>query len=374
MDFDVAVLGLGAMGSAACAHLAARGARVVGLDRYALGHDLGASAGRTRIIRRAYFEHPSYVPLLDRSYDLWRDLEARTQSELLDLFGVLVVGTPESPILRGVDRSARHYGIPIERFDTETLRSRYPMFRLRDDEVGILERDAGVVFPERGIAAHLAVAREGGASIRDRSHVVAIANGAASVSLILDSGEQVRCDRLAICAGPWSGALLAELALPLRVERNVQFWFRPEPGTCTPHDTPAFLLDRAGRPAPVYGIPDLGDGVKFAFHGSGATTDPERLIRTVGEDEIANARDTLEQWIPAAAGPSIGAKACMYTMTPDSHFAIGVHPHDPRIAIACGFSGHGYKFAPVIGEIVADLAMDRKPPYDLDFLSLNRLR
>jgi sarcosine oxidase len=372
MDFDVAVLGLGAMGSATCAHLAARGVRVVGLERFTAGHDLGSSAGRSRIIRRAYFEHPSYVPLLDRSYDLWRDLEAQARIELLDLFGVLVVGAADSEIVRGVDRSARHYGIAVERFDTDMLRERYPALRIRDGETGILERDAGIVFPERGIAAHLAVACENGATVRDQARVVAIANGEAKVTLVLDTGEQIRCERLVVCAGPWTNALLAELALPLRVERNVQFWFQAERGTCTPRDLPAFLLDRDGWTVPVYGMPDLGDGVKFAFHGGGTATEPDRLQRTVDDLEIANARDVLEQWIPQAAGASLGTKACMYTLTPDGNFAIGVHPYDSRIAIACGFSGHGYKFAPVIGEIAADLAMDRKPVFDLGFLALDR--
>lgn len=373
MNVDVAVLGLGAMGSAACSHLAARGLRVSGFERFDLGHELGSSAGRTRIIRKAYYEHPAYVPLLERSYDLWRDLERRSHVRLLDLFGVLNVGNERSEVIQGVRASAKRYGLSVEHFDTASLRERFPMLRVLEGEAGILEREAGVVFPERGIAAHLASAREHGATLRDRVHVEAIERAADAVTIRLTNGERIRCARLIVCAGPWSRGLLSDLALPLRVERNVQFWFEPEPGACTKRDLPAFLLDREGWDVPVYGMPDIGMGVKFAGHGSGDAADADRLLRSVSDGEIEHARSVLAQWIPSAAGPLVATKACMYTVTPDRHFAIGYHPRDSRIVIACGFSGHGYKFAPVIGEIVADLAMDRHPPFELGFLSLERL-
>ena len=373
MNVDVAVLGLGAMGSAACSHLAARGLRVMGFERFDLGHELGSSAGRTRIIRKAYYEHPAYVPMLERSYELWRDLERRSHVRLLDLFGVLCVGNEDSAVVRGVRASAKHYGLPVEELSTADLRARYPMLRILDGEAGTLERDAGIVYPERGVAAHVASAREHGAVLCDRAEVKAIERAADAVTVRFANGERVRCARLIVCAGPWSRALLSDLALPLRVERNMQFWFEPEPGRCTPHDLPAFLLDRQGWDVPVYGVPDIGMGVKFASHGSSDAADADRLQRSASDDEIARARHLLAQWIPRAAGPLVASKACMYTVTPDHHFAIGYHPRDSRIVIACGFSGHGYKFAPVIGEIVADLAMDRHPSFDLDFLSLERL-
>jgi sarcosine oxidase len=372
VDVDVAVIGLGAMGSAACAQLAARGVNVAGFEQFDFGHELGASAGRTRIIRKAYFEGPFYVPLLERSYGLWRELEGRTGLQLLDLIGVLAVGDERSGIVRGTLSSAKQHGLDIERLDTAQLRRRYPMLHVLDGEVGVLEREAGVVFPERGIAAHLAWARESGALLRDHTEVIAIEHSGDAITLALAGGKSVCCARLIVCAGPWAQRLQRDLDLPLQVERNVQFWFAPERGNCTPRDLPAFLLDRAGWSAPVYGVPDLGTGVKFAEHGSGVATDADALRRDVGEDEVAHARQLLEQWIPCAAGPLVMAKACMYTLTPDRHFAIGLHSHDARIVVACGFSGHGYKFAPVVGEIVADLAMDRRSPFDLSALSPDR--
>jgi sarcosine oxidase len=371
MDFDVAVLGLGAMGSAACSHLASRGVRTGGFERFTLGHDLGSSAGRTRIIRKAYFEHPSYVPLLERAYELWRGLEHRSHVQLLDLFGVLMAGTETSATIRGVERSAQKYGIPVERFDARGLRERYPLLHVHDDECGILEPEAGIVYPERGICAHLDYARESGAFLCGNTQIVAVERGR-ELTLVCADGTRTTCERAVICAGPWSSELLADLNFPLTVERNVQFWFEPEEGSCTPRTLPAYFLEREGWAAPVYGMPDLGDGVKFAFHGSGEVTSADRLERNISTGETERARAALAQWIPAAAGRAVSAKACMYTMTPDGHFAIGRHPSDPRIVIACGFSGHGYKFAPVIGEIVADLAMDREPPYDLGFLALDR--
>lgn len=247
------------------------------------------------------------------------------------------------------------------------------MLRVLDDEAGILEREAGVVFPERGISAHLACARDDGAALHDYAHVTSIERASGALTLHFASGERVRCARLIVCAGPWSRALFPELALPLRVERNLQFWFEPDPGTCTRRELPAFLLDREGWDVPVYGVPDIGMGVKFGSHGSGDATDADRLPRDVSDGEVARARRLLAQWMPCAAGPLVASKACMYTLTPDHHFAIGYHPRDSRIVIACGFSGHGYKFAPVIGEIAADLALDRRPAFDLGFLALERL-
>lgn len=373
MDYDVAILGLGGMGSAVAAHAAARGLRVAGFERFALAHDLGASAGRTRIIRKAYFEDAAYVPLLDRAYTLWRELEETAQTALLDLFGVLMIGQPGSATIRGMAKAATLYAIPVEQLDTEQLRARFPQVAFDAGETGIYEPDAGVVFPERAIAAHLTVARNHGAHLYDRARVLSYEATRDSVRLIFQGGETVEAARLAVCAGPWTSELLAPLALPLRVQRNVQYWFGTQSGIAAPPSLPAFFLERNALPAPLYGIPDLGDGLKVAFHGYGETTQPDRLDREVHTGETDLMRTTLAALMPGFVHDLRATKACMYTMTPDANFGIGRDPRNDRVVIACGFSGHGFKFVPVVGEIVTGMLLDEVPKFDIGFLRIDRL-
>ena len=372
MRYDAAVLGLGGMGSAVLAHLARRGMHAAGFERFALVHDLGSSSGRTRIIRKAYFEDAAYVPLLERAYELWRELEERSQTALLDLFGVLIAGRPEAAAVAGTAHAAKLHGIAVEHLDSKALRARFPVLAFRDDEVGVFEPEAGVVFPERAIAAHLSVARSEGAHLYDRARVSGFEPIADGVRIDFQDGDAVEASRLAICAGPWSADLLAHVRLPLHVQRNVQYWFEPATQSWSPNALPAFLLERDGLPVPLYAIPDLGDGFKIAFHGLGEITTADRLDRSVHANEVAQMQDALAGLLPGSEAKLIASKVCMYTMTPDANFAIGRDPANERIVIACGFSGHGFKFAPVIGEIVAQMLAGEEPPYDLGFLRLER--
>ncbi len=373
MEYDVAVLGLGGMGSAVAAHAARRGLRVVGFDQFALVHDRGSSAGRTRIIRKAYFEDAAYVPLLERAYTLWRELEDRSQTALLDLFGVLMVGRPDSATVSGVARAAASYDIAVEHLDAAQLRARFPRIAAEPSEVGILEPDAGVVFPERAIAAHLNAARDAGAALYDNVPIRGYERAGDRIRIRLDGDEQVDASRVAICAGAWTGDLLADLHLPLRVQRNVQYWFAPSL-PCPPTELPAFFVERASLAARLYGIPDLGDGLKVAFHAYGATTQPDQLDREIHTEEIETMRETLATLMPGNAMTLRASKACMYTLTPDSNFAIGRDPRNANVIVACGFSGHGFKFVPVIGEIVTQLLLGEAPQLDIGFLSLDRLK
>jgi sarcosine oxidase len=372
--YDVAVVGLGAMGSAAAAHAARRGAATIGLERFALGHDLGASGGRSRIIRKAYFESPHYVPLLERAYALWGGLERESGIPLVQRMGVLVAGNPDGATLRGVGESARTFGIPVEYLDTADLRKRFPQARILDGEAGILEPEAGAVFPERGIAAHLAIARRAGATLLGDTEVRTIERRGPDVVLHLAGGATVRAAHAVVCAGPWLASAFERFGFPVRVQRNVQFWFEPaDRAAFFPDRLPAFLIERDGLPAALYGIPDLGEGVKAALHGDGAFVDPDALDREIHLDEIERMRGMLAQWLPGAAGRFVAGKACMYALTPDQHFIIGREPETGAI-VAGGFSGHGYKFAPAIGELLAQLALDGGAPLDIGFLSPQRFR
>jgi len=366
MRYDAIVLGLGGMGSAVAAHAAARGMRVLGLEQFGPAHALGASHGRTRIIRQAYFESPVYVPMLQRAYALWDDLAARSGLALRVQTGGLFIGARESPVVAGTIASAERFGLSYTLLDAVRLRARFPALRPRDDDVAVYEAVAGAVFPEAGVRAHLLAATAEGAELRFETKVTGWDADDAGVRVTLEGGTHVEAERLAICAGAWFGRIAAAIGLPLQVERNVQFWFAPlEAAAVTPERLPIWCLQRDARDTLVYGFPDFGDGAKIAHHGSGVTADPDRLDRTIGESEIARAHAALAAFVPPAAGRLLDAVACTYTLTPDEHFVLGLAPANPRIAIAGGFSGHGYKFAPVIGEIVAALLAGDDPGYDL---------
>jgi sarcosine oxidase len=370
--YDLAVLGLGGMGSAVAARAALRGKRVIGLERFAEAHEFGASSGRSRIIRKAYFESPDYVPLLERAYELWRDLEARTGTTLVDLVGLLTAGRAESAGVRGARVSAARYGVELEDLEPADVARRFPGVRLCAGEGAVFERGAGAVFPERAIAAHLALARRAGADLRFESDVLGYDARPRRIELRLADGTTVAAARLAICAGPWAADVVRDLGVPLRVQRNVQVWFEPASGAFASDRFPAFFVERAEWPAPLYGFPDFGEGVKAAFHAFGATTTADTLDREVRANDIEPVRQALDEWMPGAAARFRSGKACMYALTADEHFILDRHPADERIVVAAGFSGHGYKFCSVIGDIVSDLAFDGATPLPIEFLAIGR--
>lgn len=360
------------MGSAAAAHLAKRGKRVLGFDQFELGHELGASSGHTRIIRKAYFEGPAYVPLLERAYELWRELERETSSVLLDLVGILMVGVASGSMIQGVRRSTERYGVHVDEIGREQLAKSFPQAHFLRDEIGLFEAEAGIVFPERGVAAHQNVAVAHGADLRGGLKVASFfRTNSGTIRVTLEDGEVVETEQLVICAGPWLAGVAHDVHLPLVVQRNVQIWFAPETGDFARGRFPAFFLERADMPKPLYGFPDLGEGVKAALHAYGALTTPAQLDREIHAADVTAVKSALDAWLPGAAGEFRSGKACMYTLTPDEHFIIDRHPHDDGIVIAGGFSGHGYKFCPVVGEIVADL-IDGVTRPDIEFLSLRR--
>ncbi|MEO8439626.1 MAG: N-methyl-L-tryptophan oxidase [Spartobacteria bacterium] len=373
MRYDVAVVGLGAMGSATVAHCARRGASVIGLEQFGRGHDLGSSASRSRMIRKAYFEDPAYVPLLLRSYDLWRELERETGTELLRLTGLLMVGEQDCEIIAGATKAAHQHSLPFTALTAREIRSRYPMLRVLDEEVGVFEPDGGVLDPERSNAAHLAVAEAAGAQFLfdlPVRHWEATKDG---FVLRLEDDSTITCGALVLSLGGWFKEALEQLGVRILVQRNVQAWFDSASAAYNAPDFPPFLLDRKGLPAPLYGFPDLGDGVKAAFHSHGDLTDANHVKREIDHSrDIAPVVRAMDGWMPGAATCLRGAKACLYTLTPDGHFVVDRHPAHPRIILCGGFSGHGFKFAPVIGEICADLALEKESRHDITFLSVNR--
>jgi sarcosine oxidase len=375
MTYDVAIVGLGGIGSAIAAHCAGRGASVIGLEQFGPAHDRGSSHGRSRMIRQAYFEDAAYVPLVLRSYELWRVLEKQSGQDLLQITGVLSVGEETSTIISGTQRAAAKHGLRLEKWSRGELIESYPSLRLLENEVALFEPDGGVLDPERSVRAHLDAAKTAGAELRFETIVRAWEASDGGVTVTLHDGTRLSAKRLILSLGPWFKEVLEGLGVTLRVQRNVQVWFRPANKAYRAPGFPAFLLDRAGLSAPLYGFPDFGDGVKLAFHGFGDLTTADELNRGVDQardiEPVARATD---EWMPGAAADFREAKPCMYSLTPDGNFVIDRHPQHANVILCGGFSGHGFKFAPVIGEIAADLALEGGSRHRIDFLSLKRFQ
>jgi sarcosine oxidase len=373
MTYDVASAGLGGIGSAIAAHCASRGASVVGLEQFGPAHDLGSSHGKSRMIRQAYFEDAAYVPLVLGSYELWRELERQTAEKLLRLTGVLSVGEESSEIISGTKRSAGEHGLRLETLTRRQVHGRYPALRVLPDEVALFEPDGGVLDPERAVRAHLQMAQRAGAELRFQTSMRSWEAAPSGVALRLGDGSELSARTLILSLGPWFKETMDALGAPLRIQRNVQAWFSPSHGSYTAGSFPSFLLDRAGLPAPLYGFPDFGGGVKAAFHGHGQITTADEVDREVHlEADVEPIATAMEEWMPGAASNFREAKPCMYSLTSDGNFVIDRHPKHANVILCGGFSGHGFKFAPIIGEIAAELALDGGSRHRIDFLSLRR--
>jgi sarcosine oxidase len=362
--FDVIVVGLGGMGSAAAAHAASRGQRVLGLEQFQPAHDQGSSHGKSRVIRLAYFEDPAYVPLLRRAYELWRSLERQTGRRLLQITGGLMIGAPDSSVVAGSLRSAREHHLDHELLDASQLRKRFPALTPGPDTVALFEHEAGVVFPEEAIRAHLDVAVDNGAHTHFDERVERWDVLPSGLIEVRTSRARYETARLVLAPGAWAPGLFKIPWLPLEVEPQQLHWFTPAGGAAP------FSADKF----PIY-IWDLGNGIQF--YGFPADDD-ERVkvafFRSKVQSEGAM-REALRPCIPAlAAGTLIETVSCKYTLTPDQHFVIGHHPDHCEVVIASPCSGHGYKFATVIGEILADLAIDGATRHPVGLFAPARFR
>lgn len=377
--FDVIVLGLGGMGSAAAWHLGRRGQRVLGLEQFTAAHDKGSSHGRTRIIRQAYFEDPCYVPLLRRSYQLWEELEKASGEKLLTVTGGLFMGRPECETVAGALQSAREHNLQHQFLEAEEIRKRWPAFTPPEDTVGVYEKVAGFVLPEKAVATHLQQAGQAGVSLRFDEKVLewhATAQGGVQVKTtygIYEAGQ------LVITAGPWVGEVLTEMRLPLEVERKTLFWFEPTGGT-ERFGLGAFPIWcwEMGGGLFLYGFPATdgpSGGVKVAVHREPKVVpcQPDAVDREVSEEEIELMRDRLADRLPGLGGRCLATATCLYTNAPDGHFVLDRHPEHSQVLIVSPCSGHGFKFCPVIGEVVADLMTTGTTRHDVQPFRLARL-
>jgi monomeric sarcosine oxidase len=374
MSYDVIILGTGGVGSAAAYHLARRGAKVLGIDRFAGGHDRGSSHGETRVIRQAYFEHPDYVPLLLRAYELWRELEAEAGVNLLHQVGLLQVGPPEGAVVRGVLESARRHGLAVDSLTAEETERRFLGIRVPVGSVGVFESAAGYLRVERCVLAHLAAAKVCGAEFRTGVAAQSWQADGSGVRVVTDRGEFTAA-RLIITAGPWAPQMLTNLGIPLHVRRKHVYWFpASDPRYDEASGCPTYLFE---LPHGVfYGFPQIDElGVKAAEHSGGAVVaDPLHDPREPDPIDQQRVENFLAAHLPGVGRPMQHHSVCYYTMSPDEHFLVDRHPEHENVFFAAGLSGHGFKFTSVLGQSLADLAADGMTALPVRFLRPDRLR
>lgn len=368
-SYDIIIIGLGANGAAALWHLAKTGKKILGIDRFQPPHNHGSSHGESRIIRQAYHESPVYVPLVKAAYPLWAELEINAGKPLFQKTGGLLLGAADTTVVQGARLSAETHDIPFEWLDAAVIRNRFPAFRPTADTVGVLEKEAGILYPEECIRAFLDQAVSNGAAIHANEPVTRIIPENTHVT-VTTATASYQTEKLIVAAGAWLGQLLPELQLPLSVARQPLFWFGNTGPQFRPASMPIFIWEYE-KEKMFYGFPDIGAGVKLAPHHGGRSIDPDQLRNDPTPAEIEAITGLAKKYLdfdPVFLRSSV----CMYTNTPDEDFILDLHPHHPNIVIASPCSGHGFKFSSFTGKLLADLALTGKTSIDLSPFAITR--
>ena len=376
--FDAIVVGLGAHGSATAAELTRRGLRVAGLERFGRGETMGSSGGRSRMIRIAHYETPAYVPLARASWDRWRALETETGASILTPTVGLYAGPPDSAVVAGSLAAARERAVDHEVLDADAIRRRWPVFEPADDTVAVVDVDAGMLNAEAAIRAHLLVAERGGADLRFGAAAIdwrpAASGGGVEVETA--GGVVVGGDVLVLATGPWTPSFVPDLGLPVVVERQPVVWLEPVGGDAAVDDLALEALPMwlwSTEIGTMYGFPwDAELGLKVALHHGGTVVDPDDVDRAVDATDVAVVRGFVRERMPSANGSVRSSTVCLYTNAPDDEFVIDRHPAVPGVAFASACSGHGFKFAPIVAEILADVATTGSSPRPIEAFRWDR--
>jgi sarcosine oxidase len=372
--YDVIIIGLGGMGSAAAYQLALRGKRVLGLERFTPSHNQGSSHGKSRIIRQAYFEDPAYVPLLLRAYELWEQIERDSGAKLLTITGGLMIGQEGSDTFEGSLRSARQWNLPHEVLSAADIRRRFPPLHAGDEFVALYEEKAGFVHPEDSVWAHIQQAIARGADLHFSEPALAWEASDSGVRVRTERGSY-EAERLIIAPGAWAPELMADLELPFTITRQTLYWFEPSGGgePFAVGRFPIFIWEIGGDEQ-LYGFPLQPGvpGVKTAFFYRGPVVDPNSVNRIVSDEEVRHMRAALERFAPAINGELLNTGTCLYTEVPDHDFIIAPHPRHANVVLASPCSGHGYKFCSVIGEVLADLATEGATRHPIALFDVKR--
>ena len=372
--YNAIVIGLGAMGSATLFHLAKRGSRVAGFEQFQPAHAFGSSHGDSRIIRETYFEHPLYVPLVQRAHELWRELEEVSGRRLMTINGGLMIGARDGAVISGTLRSAREHSLPHAVLTAGEVHERFPPFRLDESLIAVFDPRAGFLDPESCTASHVDCARRAGAEVHLDEPVLEWNADGEGVRVKTSKGTY-RADRLVIAAGPWCSALLADLELPLTIERQVVFWLEPERDVAL-YDASRFpIYAYEFEPGTIcYGFPRLTRGVKAAvMHGGELASAPEKVDRMGKPRDEDALRAAIRPVLPDLSRAPVGeSDVCLFTNTPDHDFIIDFHPRHAQVLISSPCSGHGFKFASAIGELQAELLIDGTSRFDLTPFRIRR--
>ena len=379
-QFDYIVIGVGSMGSSTCFHLAKSGATVLGIEQFELAHENGAHSGQSRIVRKAYFEHPDYIPLLERAYQNWGEIEHISGNKLYHQTGLFYTAPKGHPIIENIRDAAKSYNIPLLDSKHQDEVAILPLFSVPNDYEWIYEPEAGFVETDKTILTYIKEAKKLGATIHQHERVIdwQVSNDGVSVKTDKDT---YTCRKIIVTAGPWSAKLMPSINDQLKITRQTLMWMQPEEQGCF-HSTrfPCWFVVDKGKPGAYYGFPISAindqknpNGFKFAYHYPAIETDPDKVNRDISEQDKEPLLKFIEQYIPKAKGQVLGVKTCLYSNSSDEHFVIDFLPHtEQKVCFARGFSGHGFKFVSVIGEVMADLALKGTTSLPIGFLGANR--
>jgi sarcosine oxidase len=376
--YHTIVIGVGSMGSAACFHLSQRNQKVLGLEQFTSPHEKGAHGAHTRIIRKAYFEHPDYVPLLEKAYANWHLIEQLSGEQLYVPTGLLYAGPPGNDLLQRIREAAQQYQISLEEWDSAQLQQRFPQFMLPENAEIMFEPEAGFLYPDKAIEVMIALSIRAGADIREQAQVISWEANSEGVR-VTTADETFTADKLIITAGPWAGAVIPGVQAHLQITQQTLAWYTPPADVPqNAQQFPCWLIAEEGVPGAYYGFPALPNhgpnGWKIAHHHAGKPTHPDETRRTIDQNEIATLGKFMQQYLGVSEDALIATKTCLYSYSPDEHFVIDLLPDQhQRVSVAWGFSGHGFKFTSVVGEILADLSMYGKTPLPAQFLQADRL-
>ena len=373
VDHEHIVIGVGGIGSATLYHLAQRGADVLGIDQYPTGHDKGSSHGDSRLIRLVYFEHPDYVPLLHTAYTLWRELEVTSGNSLLRMTGLLQAGPEKGEVIDGLLQAARTHNLKMERLDAATANKRFPGITLKPQQTAIYDQNAGILQVEECVKTHVRLAQHHGAQLRSgfvnswqqEKHRIAISVG----------NETLYCKKLIVTPGAWAPTLLPALNPLLQIRRKSLFWFNEHKSEYQIQNRfPVFFIEDNGHN--YYGFPALDEkGVKVADHQGGTTLpEPASLDKSLDEAELKDIRNAITQYLPGVTQHLSHHTNCMYTMSRDGHFIVGQYPNCTNVHFVAGLSGHGFKFATVLGQVMADLSLTGTTHHPVSFLGPGRFQ
>lgn len=371
--YEVIVIGVGGMGSAAAYHLASRGIDTLGIERFDIPHSMGSSHGITRIIRRGQYENPEYVPLAERSYELWRELEAITHRDLLHVIGGVDAGPPEGEVFPNSRESCREHNIEHEILSGREVNERFPGYEIPADHKAVYQPESGFLVPEQCIIAHVEAAQERGAEIHARERVLEVSTDHGSDVRVETDHDTYRADQVIVTAGAWAREFAPELADELVPVRQVLAWLQPsDPSLFDPDSFPVFIHETETER--YYGFPRFDvPGFKFArFNHFAEEVDPDEMPREPRKEDEDMLRAYARRYFPEGAGPTMQLSTCLFTNTPDGHFILDTAPGQPKVTLGAGFSGHGFKFASAIGEILADLALDGETDHNIELFLADR--